>query len=219
MKQYWFFSWLSTVWAFVKTLGKILGIFYRFSRMQQPMITIFGGTNLALENPYSKQAFDIAALAIEHGFSIITGGGPGIMEAAHCGAVSNDIKNAKKVTFGIGVEGVDRAYKNPCAEVVNISNLFIRRWLLTDFSVGFIIFPGGIGTAAELFALLDEMKLQKLPIYPVVLIGKAYWQPLLDWYFNEGIKSGYIPAQYADLFIVTDDLNEAFKIIHKQCSH
>ena len=193
---------------------------YTLSRLEQPIISIFGGKRAPQENGYTKQAYDLARMLAKQNISVLTGGGPGIMEAANCGAASieKEKKDNKRRTVGIGVRGVDAEFVNPCAYVFHTRYLYIRKWLLMHYSRAFIVFPGGIGTCEELFELLDLMKLEKIKQYPVILIGSAYWRDVLNWYNEAGIKQGYIPAQAKDFITVTDDINQAYSIINKALS-
>lgn len=219
MKRFWLFEWLSVVWLLIKAMGQFFYCLYKMSRMQGQIISMFGGKGVAIDHAYAKSAYDLASLCVQHELSILTGGGPGIMEAANCGATSTDRRDKKQtLTLGLGVAGVDADFVNPCVKVIRVCDMFIRKWLLIRYSSAFVIFPGGIGTAAELFAMLDLVKLRKLPQRPVVLIGSAYWQPLVDWY-AQAIKFGTISARCADFFVVTDDINEALRLLHPTCKH
>ncbi len=220
MKRNWFFEWIRIYYELTVARWNFFKALHAVSRLKTPIITVFGGTMFggkgsSYENNYEKEAYELARKCVEHGFSILTGGGPGIMEASNCGAASI----AKKRTLGISVQGIDKDYKNPCAAVVHVSDFFVRKWLLMRYSSGFIIFPGGIGTAEELFELLNRMKYGKTPELPVVLIGTKYWHSLVDWYKNSGLKYGIIPEQCSHYLRITDDINEAFKIVNSNYNH
>lgn len=217
MNRYWFFEWICMSWRLAGSSWSFFKGLHAISKLHTPLITVFGG-KVALEekeNNYEKKTYDLAQKFVEHGFSVLTGGGPGIMKAANCGAASIN----KKRTLGITVHDIDKGYKNPCAPVVEVSDFFVRKWLLMRYSCGFIVFPGGVGTAEELFELLNRMKYGKVVAFPVVLVGVNYWRPLVDWYKNEGLKYGIIPARCADFLSITDDIDEAFKILHPECDH
>ncbi len=188
---------------------------YALFAMPKPIVTIFGGAHGPEENAFKKTTYNVAAQCVEHGMSVLTGGGPGIMEAANCGAFEYAQKNnlKGKRTLGIGVKDVDPEYKNPCARVLTVNYFFVRNWLLSRYSAGFIVLPGGLGTAYELFDILNLMKVDKLARVPVVLIGKSYWQPLIDWYFLSAFEGGFIKPKYKDLFFVTDDIKEVIDIL------
>jgi len=195
--------------------------FLSLSKLHMPVVTVFGGSKEDKEGIYSKKAYAIAKKFVEHDVSILTGGGPGIMEAANCGAVSakRENENSKKCTFGVAVAAIDTWFISSCYyPTVRVSYFFMRKWLLIRYSVGFIVFPGGIGTMDELFDLLNLLKHNKIPSFPVVLIGKQYWQPLVDWFTGSAIKHGLITEKrLLELFVVTDDMDEAFNIIYEYC--
>jgi len=179
---------------------------YKMSRCSRPIITILGGAQAAKNAVYTQQAYEIAHRCSELGMSIITGGGPGVMEAANCGA-------RKCYSMGIGVKGVDVDYKNECIEVYRVNSFFVRKMLLLNYSSALLFFPGGIGTVDELFEALNLIKLGKLAPIPVILVGAAYWQPLINWYVNSALAQELIQAQYAHLFALVDSVDEAVTLI------
>ncbi len=186
---------------------KLTGIF-------GPKVTIFGSALLEQEDPYVKLARQIAAKLVQHDISVLTGGGPGIMEAAHCGAIGEG-KSAK--SLGIGVTELKEG-KNPCVEeYIELDYFFARKWLLTHYSIAFIIFPGGFGTLDELGEVLTLIKTNKLPKIPIVLIGTKYWQPLMHWLESQALQHGTILRGDLNLFRVTDDLDYAFTVIFEFC--
>ena len=209
----WFGKSLQLVWLGVKSGFQFVYGFYYLSRLQQPIVSIFGGKGAYEEGKYVQWAQDAAARAAEWNMSVITGGGPGIMEAANCG-IFKPRKNGKNITLGIGVRGVDEDFINPCAPLIWVDYFFVRKWLLTHYSCGFIIFPGGIGTMDEFFEVLNLIKLKKLRAVPIILIGTSYWHHIIQWY-NHAFEYEFtnLPAQSA--FIITDDPIEAIDIIYQ----
>jgi len=194
--------------------------FIKLSKLRMPVITIFGGAKVDKEGDYAKKAYEIARKFVEHEVSVLTGGGPGIMDAANCGAASvhKEHKCRKSDTIGIAVSGIDAWFASECYyDTIRVSYFFMRKWLLIRYSVGFVIFPGGLGTMDELFDLLNLLKHHKIPEFPIILIGKEYWQPLLDFQ-DMALKKGFITdKRLAELFIVTDDVDDAFKIVYESC--
>lgn len=186
---------------------------YFIRSLRQPVVTIFGGTFAHKDAHFTQQAFTMGKLLAEHKISVLAGGGPGIMEAANCGAASVYHKKNGIATLGIGVKGVDDRYKNPCAAVFIASHFFIRKHLLIRNSLGFIVFPGGIGTMDELFEVLNFLKHNRIPQVPVILIGKDYWQPLLDWFIESALKNGLIKDDYLTFFVITDSVEDALEKI------
>jgi len=139
------------------------------------------------------------------------------MVAANCGAAETRKKGEKAQTLGIAVSGIDEDFMNPCADTLFVNYFFMRKWLLIRYSVGFIIFPGGVGTMDELFDLLNMMKHHRVPPLPVVLIGVEYWQPLVKWFKESALKGGLIDERLTELFVVTDDIDEAYDLLYEVC--
>jgi len=221
VKHNWFFECIRLFGQSFKAGFQFMYGRYKLSRVPHPIISIFGGKGANAEGIYTKQAYDFAAHCVDHGISVITGGGPGLMEAANCGAYEKSVQEKLKQprTLGVSVRGVDEDFVNPCAPLIRVDYFFIRKWLLMRYSCAFVIFPGGIGTADEFFDLLNLMKLKRVKKVPVVLVGKNYWQSLINWYEQSGVAQGFIKQEYRDLFSVTDDVTEAFAVVHGVCKH
>jgi len=193
--------------------------FTQLAKLNMPCITIFGGAKEGKEKTYSKKAFALARRFVENDVPVLTGGGPGIMESVNCGAASvyDKAQKEKKYTIGIAVRGIDTWFESACFyNTIHVNYFFMRKWLLTRYSVGFIVFPGGIGTMDELFNLLNLTKHHKIPEFPIILIGRDYWKPLVDW-FQSALKEGMLNERLANLFIITDDIDEAFTIVYESC--
>lgn len=193
--------------------------YWALRRLELPAITILGGLRIKPEQPSGQEAFDLARSLAFHGYSIITGGGPGIMLAANCGAAST-CKDPTKVitkTVGIGLSYIDPNFKNPCTSVYKANYFFIRKWFLFHHSVGFVFFPGGIGTADELFDLLNMITFKMIQPKCVVLVNKNYWQPLLDWYVQTAMKDDLITLAPHEVFITVDTTEEALGCIVGAC--
>lgn len=201
----------------VKVGYELTAGFFRLARMPMPMVTFFGGAKADSSGKCVQQAHDLAERLVKNGVSILTGGGPGIMTAASCGAVDGGKRGGKARTLGITVAGVDEKFVNPCADILRVSYFFIRKWLLIRYSVGYVVFPGGIGTMDELFDLLNLLKHHKVPPFPVVLIGKEYWSPIITWFYDFALKEGLLDEHLTKLFVVTDSIDEAYEIIYDVC--
>lgn len=185
---------------------------YRLWRLKKPIIAVFGGKRAYETGKYAEWAKQVGKACVEHNMSVITGGGPGVMMAANCGAAEVAGENKKNWTLGIGVKGVDITFDNPCAPIINVQYFFIRKWLLTHYSSGFILFPGGIGTMDEFFEVLNLTKLGIMKQVPVVLVGSDYWKYLVSW-FEHAFEQELIPMAPKAVFVVTDDPLEAVRII------
>lgn len=205
----------------VRTLGGMLHITlqvlygtWRITRLQRPIVSIFGGAQMKPEDIYTHKAHLFANKLADVGISVMTGGGPGIMQAASCGALH---KKKPLMTIGIGVTEIDES-RNPCVqEYFELANFAARKYLLTHFSIAFVIFPGGFGTLDELAEVLTLIKTKKLPRVPIVLIGKEYWKFFMQWLHEESITHGLITQADFDLFSVTDDLDQALQLVCKSC--
>lgn len=198
------------LWQYIRCL-------YHISKLKTPIIAVFGGKRAQDNGSYYQDAFEFASLCSKEGFSILTGGGPGTMVAANCGAISGQPSCLKdSLTLGIGVTRVDEAFSNPCARVIPVHYFFIRKLFLGQFSSMQVFFPGGIGTADEFFDLLNQSKHGIVPPKRIILVNKAYWKPLLDWYCTQGIASGMITFKLEDALYLCDSAQEAFEITKKQ---
>ncbi len=181
---------------------------WRLSRLQRPIISIFGGKRASENSLYAQQAYKAGQMLSKKNRSVITGGGPGIMESALCGARAEN-KNNKNITLGIGVKGIDRDFVSACAQqMVWLSTFGDRKELLIRYSSGFIIFPGGYGTIEELSQLINLIKLQRMPRVPIVLFGTEFWHHYVQW-VKTSCKENLIAPEFCDLLIVTDDIEHA----------
>ena len=209
---------LSIFFHSIKVGYQLMTSFFRIARLPMPIVTVFGGAQAKEETEYTKKANDFARRCAQKGISVVTGGGPGIMKAATCGAAGVRKKGEKLQTLGISVSGVDEDFVNPCSDVLRVNYFFMRKWLLIRYSLGFVIFPGGVGTMDELFDLLNMIKHHRIPELPVVLVGTSYWEPIVQW-FRAALKEGLIDERLMKLFVVTDSIDEAYEIICDMCEY
>lgn len=193
--------------------------YWALRHLELPAITILGGLRVKPEQPSGKEAFDLARSLALHGFSIITGGGPGIMLSANCGAASTckDFKKVDTKTIGIGLTYTNHGFTNPCTHVYKSNYFFIRKWFLFQHSIGFVFFPGGIGTADELFELLNLIIFKMIEPQCIILVNKSYWQPLIDWYVKTAMKDDLITLPPYEVFIMVDTAEEALACILGAC--
>lgn len=182
-------------------------------KMDHRIVTIYGGTRPHHDDPFVAQAYAMAYLLAKNNYAVLTGGGPGMMQSANCGAAQARKDGARGTTLGIGVTGIDITFKNPCAPVINMPSFPARKWLMNRYSCAFIVFPGGIGTADEFFDTLNLMKHHRLPHAPVILMGQDYWKPLVTWLQERAVKECFIKPEYLDTVHVTDSLDEAYRLI------
>lgn len=188
---------------------------WKIAALSGPVVSIFGGARIGQGTKYFEKAHWIAQQMVAHDISVLTGGGPGIMEAASCGAI--DVKTGKGRSIGIGVENLGEA-RNPCvSEYFELNYFFARKWLLTQYSKAFVIFPGGFGTLDELFEILTLFQTKKMPTVPIVLVGISYWEPFVHWLEHKALVHGAIKKEDLGLIVLTDDLQKAVDIVLATC--
>ncbi|MCK4265391.1 TIGR00730 family Rossman fold protein [Candidatus Babeliales bacterium] len=191
---------------------------WKLTKLPQPAITVFGGTKLPVSHPTAKIISALTKKLAHAGFSIITGGGPGIMEAANLGALehANHKKKPSFTTIGIGLTQLQTFNKYVQDNIIQ-PYFFTRKWLLVRYSVGFIVGPGGFGTLDELTEVLTLIQTHQMPKTPVVLINKSYWQPFLNWVHEHPLKEKLLSKKDAHILTIADTAEEAFEIIQKNC--
>lgn len=210
-----------------KTNIRLLWGMWKLTKLPHPAITIFGGSRIALESEVGLKAKELSFKLVDAGFSIITGGGPGIMEAANFGAIeylrecdlnSPMCRNRKIVSAGIGLIRLNKEKANPYVqENIVMEHFFSRKWLLVRYSVGFVIFPGGFGTMDELFEIVTLVQTQRMKKLPIVLIDTDYWKPLVEWIHTRALKQGLITQDDVSILKFVDTVDEAFDYINKVC--
>ncbi len=174
-----------------------------------PAVSIFGSARTKMSHQYYKQARDLAKMLSNHGFSIITGGGPGIMEAANRGA-----KDAGGNSIGLNIQLPHEQEPNRYQDIsINFRYFFVRKFMFVKFASAYVIFPGGFGTLDELFEALTLIQTDKIKDFPVVLIGRNFWRGLLNFIRNTMVAEGTVSPEDMDLLYLTDDLDEAATIV------
>lgn len=176
-------------------------------------VAIFGSTRFSSKNIYYRKARKLGGLLAKDGYTVITGGGPGIMEAANRGAFES---GGKSVGINIQLpEGqiMNKYVKDP----IGFHYFFTRKVMLSSACCGYVFFPGGFGTLDEFFEMLTLIQTRKLPQpVSIVIVGKEYWQPLLDWLENEVYqKNKSIDKKHLKIFYLVNSAEQAFKIIKK----
>jgi uncharacterized protein (TIGR00730 family) len=172
-------------------------------------VTIFGSARIGPDDPHYDAAVETARLLAEAGFAIITGAGPGIMEAGNKGAQLGGGRS-----IGCNIELPFEQGANPYVDtLVNFKYFFVRKTMFIKYSVAFIIFPGGFGTLDELFEALTLIQTGKIYRFPVILFGRYYWAGLLRWLQARVLSEGKISEGDLDLMLVTDDPAEAVQAI------
>ena len=207
----------------ISSFGRLLVGMWHLTKVPQPAITVFGGSRIAADSIYAKKAAKLAELLALNKYSVITGGGPGIMEAANKGAYEAakklGIKKAKVPrSVGISLTSFSTEIRNKYVnDMILMRHFFARKWLLVRYSIGFVIFPGGFGTLDELFEVLTLEQTSKMQKLPVILIGKHYWGPLIYWAKKRALPAGLITEEDLKLIHVTSSVKEAVEIIKECC--
>ncbi|MER7666140.1 MULTISPECIES: TIGR00730 family Rossman fold protein [unclassified Streptomyces] len=178
-------------------------------------ISVFGSARTAPGTPEYEAGIRIGKALVEAGFAVITGGGPGAMEAANRGA-----REAKGISVGLGIELPYEQGLNPHVDIgVNFRYFFVRKTMFVKYASGFVVLPGGLGTLDELFEALTLVQTGKVTRFPIVLFGTEYWSGLVDWLRHTVVAQGKASEKDLVLFHVTDDVEEAVSLVTKETGH
>src|SRR4029079_5693171 len=191
----------SDTWRTLRIMGEFVEGFDALAEVG-PAVTVFGSARVGRRNRYYGAARRVAAALARNGFAIITGGGPGIMEAANRGA-----KEGGGLSIGCNIELPFEQGLNEYVDLgMEFSYFFVRKTMFVKYAEGFVIFPGGFGTLDELFEALTLIQTGKVRGFPVVLVGRDYWQGLLDWIEGTMLPEGKVSAGDLKLLTVTDSI-------------
>ena len=195
-------------WRVFRIMGEFVAGFDELANLTRA-IAIFGSARTRKDDPDYQAAQETAALLSKAGFAVITGGGPGIMEAANRGAFE-----ANGLSIGCNIELPFEQSSNPyLTQGLTFKYFFVRKMMFVKYSLGFVIFPGGFGTLDELFEALTLIQTKKIRDFPVVLFGSAYWTGLLNWIRDVLLKEGKVTEQDLKLLHLTDSPAEVVRII------
>lgn len=198
------------LWSIFKIMGEFVDGYDKMMEVG-PCISIFGSARLKENSKYYKKAMKAAEMVAENGFGVITGGGPGIMEAANKGSMSVGGKSVGLAIDLVHEQGTNE-YVHPKYEI-NFKYFFVRKVMFVKYAQGFIVFPGGFGTLDELFETLTLIQTSKIERIPIVLVGTEYWDGLGKWIEKQLVKGGYISEEDTSLFKITDDVEEAAQYV------
>ena len=192
-------------WRVLRILSEFVDSFEEMNTLPLKMVSVFGSARVEPGSPLFAEAKKIGKLLVEAGYGVITGGGPGIMGAANEGAT-----HAKGVSVGLNIELPMEQHPNRHqTKSLSFRYFFVRKVCFLKYSIGVCIFPGGFGTMDEFFETLTMVQTNKINPVPIVLIGRSYWQGLLDWIRNVMLPAGMIGEYDLDLFSVVDTAEEA----------
>ena len=198
-------------WMIIKIMGEFVNGFENLAEIG-PCVSIFGSARTDPSNPYYKLATETAFMLTQKGYGVITGGGPGIMEAGNKGAAAGKGRSAG-VNIKLEFEQEANKYIDN-DKLVTFNYFFVRKVMFMKYSQGFIVFPGGFGTFDELFEALTLIQTQKIERFPIILMGSSYWNGLVDWIKTQMLgKEKNICEKDLDLFHVVDTAEESIKII------
>lgn len=197
-------------WSVFKIMSELVEGYEKMARIG-PCVTIFGSARSKTSNRYYKLAEEIAYNLTKKGFGVISGGGPGIMEAANKGAHFGGGRSV-----GLNIELFHEQSANPFIDsdkLITFDYFFVRKLMFTKYSQGYIVLPGGFGTLDELFEAITLIQTHKLVRFPIVLVGTEYWGGLVDWIKAQVLASNNIDPGDLEIFTLVDDSGSAVQVI------
>jgi len=199
-------------WAIFKIMAEFVEGYERLSKIG-PCVSIFGSARTKPDHPYYKLAEEIGFQLTQAGFGVITGGGPGIMEAGNKGA-----NRGKGLSVGLNIELPFEQHDNPwidSGKSLDFDYFFVRKVMFVKYSQGFVVMPGGFGTMDELFEAITLIQTKKIGRFPIVLVSSKFWSGLLDWIKDTLIAEKNISPEDLSLFRIVDTAEEAVSHFNK----
>lgn len=195
-------------WRIFRIMAEFVDSFETMSRVG-PAVTVFGSARTPPTDPFYQASVDLAKLLAAHNLAVITGGGPGIMEAANRGAAEG-----KGKSVGLNIRLPMEQKGNPFANIpIDFHYFFARKVCFVKYSSAFIFMPGGYGTLDEFFEVATLVQTRRIPRFPLILFGREYWSGLLKWIRSTLDKGGFISPGDLDLFSLTDEPQEAVDLV------
>ncbi|WP_299433131.1 TIGR00730 family Rossman fold protein [uncultured Maribacter sp.] len=197
-------------WALFKIMGEFVNGFEKMSKIG-PCVSIFGSARTKENNAYYQLAVKIAKSIADAGYGVITGGGPGIMEAGNKGA-----NLAGGTSVGLNIDLPFEQHDNPYIDgdkSLDFDYFFVRKVMFVKYSQGFVVMPGGFGTLDELFEAITLIQTNKIEKFPIILVGTKFWTGLMDWIKNTMLSEGNISPKDLDLIKIVDTEEEVVAII------
>jgi uncharacterized protein (TIGR00730 family) len=195
-------------WRMFRIIGEMVNGFDKLAGME-PAVAIYGSARLSPEDPLYATVVEVARLIGERGFNIITGGGPGVMEAANKGGLMAGVES-----IGLNIDLPQEQTANRfTTKSLEFDHFFVRKVMLVKYATAFVIMPGGLGTLDELTEILTLMQTMKIKPFPVILFESAFWQGFLDWLRNMAAQRHYISESDFDLLRVCDDPGNVIEIV------
>jgi len=200
-------------WAIFKIMAEFVDGYEKLSKIG-PCVSVFGSARIKPEEKYYKMAENIAFKLTQHGYGVITGGGPGIMEAGNKGA-----HRGNGVSVGLNIELPFEQHDNPYIDKdksLLFDYFFVRKVMFVKYAQGFVAMPGGFGTLDELFEAITLIQTKKIGKFPIILVGSEFWSGLLDWIKTTLLNEhNNISVEDLNLFSIVDDEDEVVEIINK----
>ncbi len=198
-------------WAIFKIMGEFVNGYEKLSQIG-PCVSIFGSARTKPEDEYYKLSVEVAQKIVEAGYGIITGGGPGIMEAGNKGAHLGG-----GTSVGLNIELPFEQHDNPYIDPdksLDFDYFFVRKVMFVKYSQGFVVMPGGFGTLDELFEAITLIQTNKIELFPIILVGKEFWEGLFDWVKDTLLeKNGNISSKDLDLIHLVDTADDVIYIL------
>ncbi len=199
-------------WAIFKIMAEFVEGYEKLSKIG-PCVSIFGSARTKPDHPYYKLAEEVGFKLTQNGFGVITGGGPGIMEAGNKGA-----RRGKGLSVGLNIELPFEQHDNPwidSGKSLDFDYFFVRKVMFVKYSQGFVVMPGGFGTMDELFEAITLIQTKKIGRFPIVLVGTKFWGGIIEWIKNTLIEEGNISKEDLNLFRLVDTADEAVEHFNK----
>ncbi|MBT8316603.1 MAG: TIGR00730 family Rossman fold protein [Lutibacter sp.] len=198
-------------WAIFKIMAEFVEGFERLSKIG-PCVSVFGSARTKPGEKYYKLAENIAFELTQNGYGVVTGGGPGIMEAGNRGAA-----RGKGISVGLNIDLPFEQHDNPYIDPdksLDFDYFFVRKVMFVKYSQGFVVMPGGFGTLDELFEAITLIQTRKIGKFPIVLVGRKFWGGLMDWIKNTLLEAGTISPKDLDLISLVDNEEEVLDVIN-----
>jgi uncharacterized protein (TIGR00730 family) len=197
-------------WRMFRIIGELVEGFDRLSGIE-PAVSVYGSARITQDDELYAQTEEVARRLGEMGFSIITGGGPGVMEAANKGALA-----AGATSVGLNIELPEEQVPNEYTTMsLTFRHFFVRKIMLVKYATAFVIMPGGLGTSDELTEVLTLIQTGKIRPFPIVLFGSSYWRGYLDWLQGTVLARGFISEEDFDLLRVCDEPEAVVEAVHE----
>ncbi len=199
-------------WQIFKIMAEFVEGFEKLSKIG-PCVSIFGSARVKPEHPYYQLTVRIAEALAEHGYGVITGGGPGIMEAGNKGA-----KQKGGNSVGLNIELPFEQEFNPYIDrqhLIEFDYFFVRKVMFVKYAQAFVVMPGGLGTLDELFEALTLIQTLKIKRFPIIMVGKEFWNPLMNWLKTTVLENKFISPEDLDLITMAEEPAEVVDILEQ----